>query len=129
MIGVLGNVLFRVSDSRVLTIRNMKQEISASWETMDRIGLKPLTEYSGPNLQAISFEITLDASLGVKPRMMLQMLERMAEGSEAYDLVLGRRLIGKNKWVITKCSAAYDVILRGGEIYKATASLNLQEYV
>lgn len=129
MIGVLGNVLFRVSDSRVLTIRNMKQEISASWETMDRIGLKPLTEYSGPNLQAISFEITLDASLGVKPRMMLQMLERMAEGSEAYDLVLGRRLIGKNKWVITKCSAAYDVILRGGEIYKATVSLNLQEYV
>ena len=129
MIGVLGNVLFRVSDSRVLTIRNMKQEISASWETMDRIGLKPLTEYSGPNLQTISFEITLGASLGVKPRMMLQTLERMAEGSEAYDLVLGRRLIGKNKWVITKCSAAYDVILRGGEIYKATASLNLQEYV
>ena len=129
MIGVLGNVLFRVSDSRVLTIRNMKQEISASWETMDRIGLKPLTEYSGPNLQTISFEITLDASLGVKPRMMLQTLERMAEGSEAYDLVLGRRLIGKNKWVITKCSAAYDVILRGGEIYKATASLNLQECV
>lgn len=129
MIGVLGNVLFRVSDSRVLTIRNMKQEISASWETMDRIGLKPLTEYSGPNLQTISFEITLDASLGVKPRMMLQTLERMAEGSEAYDLVLGRRLIGKNKWVITKCSAAYDVILRGGDIYKATVSLNLQEYV
>nr|DAE57782.1 MAG TPA: hypothetical protein [Caudoviricetes sp.] len=96
---------------------------------MDRIGLKPLTEYAGPNLQTISFEMTLDASLGIKPRVMLQTLERMAEGQEAYELVLGRRLIGKNKWVITKCSAAYDVILRGGEIYKATVNLNLQEYV
>jgi len=129
VIGLLGDIRFRVSDKRVLTIRNLKREISASWNTMDRIGLKPLTEYTGPNLQTISFEMTLDASLGAKPRVMLRTLERMAEGQEAYELVLGRRLIGKNKWVITKCSAAYDVILRGGEIYKATVNLNLQEYV
>lgn len=129
MIGVLGDIRFRVSDHYALTIRNMKHEISASWNTLDRIGLKPITEYGGPNLQAMSFEIILDASLGVKPRKMLQKLEQMAEGNEAYDLVLGRRLIGKNKWIITKCSMAYDVILRGGQIYKATVNLSLQEYV
>ena len=79
MIGLLGDIRFRVSDKRVLTIRNLKREISSSWNTMDRIGLKPLTEYAGPNLQTISFEMTLDASLGIKPRVMLQTLERMAE--------------------------------------------------
>lgn len=47
MIGLLGDIRFRVSDKRVLTIRNLKREISSSWNTMDRIGLKPLTGMLG----------------------------------------------------------------------------------
>lgn len=129
MVGLLGSIRFRVTDDRVLTFRNMKREISSTWNNMDRIGLKPMVEYGGPNLQTLSLEILLDASLGVRPRTLLSTLERMAESSEAYRFVLGKRMVGKNKWVITKCSEAYDIILRGGEIYKATVSLALQEYV
>jgi len=129
MVGLLGNVRFRVSDDKVLTFRNLKREISATWNKMERIGKKPMVEYGGPNLQTASLEIVLDASLGVKPQRLLATLERMAESSETCDFVLGRRIIGKNKWVITKCSQAYDIILRNGGIYKATVSLTLQEYV
>lgn len=129
MVGLLGDIRFRVSDSRVLTFRNLKREISSTWNTMDRIGMKPMVEFGGANLQTASLEIVLDASLGVRPKTLLTTLERMAESSESYDFVLGRRMIGKNQWVITKCSQAYDIILRGGEIYKATVSLTLQEYV
>lgn len=129
MIGILGGIRFRVSDNRTLTFKNFKREISSTWNTIDRIGLKPMVEYGGPNLQTVSMEIVLQASLGVKPKTLLRTLERMTEGSEAYELVLGKRRIGKNKWVITKCSEVYDVILRGGEIFKATVTLTLQEYV
>lgn len=129
MVGLFGGIRFRVSDGRVLTFRNFKKEISSDWNSMERIGQKPLLEFGGPKLQTISFEITLDASLGVPPRNMLNRLERMAEGGEAYDLVIGKKRIGSHPWVITKCSQAWNVILRKGEIYRATVTLSLQEYV
>lgn len=129
MVGILGNIRFRVSSRRVLTFQNMKREISTTWNTLDRISQKPLVEYGGADLQKLSLEITLDASLGVKPKSMLRTLEEMTESSQAHDLVLGRMRIGKHPWVVTKCSQAYDIILRGGEIYKATVTLSLMEYV
>ncbi|WP_313343809.1 phage tail protein [Lacrimispora sp.] len=129
MIGLLGSLRFRVNDNKVFTFSNMKREVSASWNTMERIGQKPISEFSGPNLQTISLDITLDASLGVRPRQMLEILERMTESGQANELVIGRKMVGKNKWVITKCSQAWDVILRGGELYRANVSLSLQEYL
>lgn len=129
MVGIFGEIRFRVTDRKVLTFQNFKREVSSTWNSMDRIGMKPMTEYGGPALQKISFDITLDASLGVKPRRLLETLERMAESNEAYELLIGKEMIGNNKWVITKCSQAYDVVLRDGEVYKATVSLSLQEYV
>ena len=129
MIGILGNLRFRVNDSRVFTFQNLKREVSASWSTMERIGQKPLSEFNGPDLQTISFDITLDASLGVKPRYLLEVLERMVEAGEVNTLVIGKKKIGKNKWVITKSSEAWEVVLRGGELYRASVSLTLQEYL
>ncbi|HCD43978.1 MAG TPA: DNA-packaging protein [Lachnoclostridium sp.] len=129
MIGLLGGLRFRVNDSRVLTFQNMRREISASWNTMNRIGQKPLSEFGGADLQTVTFDITLDASLGVKPRMLLGIMERMTESGEANELVIGRQLVGKNKWVITKCSQAWEIILRGGELYRANVTLTLQEYL
>ena len=129
MIGLFGSLRFRVNDNKVFTFNNMKREISASWNTMERIGQKPISEFGGANLQTISLDITLDASLGVRPRQLLEVLERMTESGQASELVIGRKMVGKNKWVITKCSQAWDVILRGGELYRANVSLSLQEYL
>ena len=130
MVGIFGDIRFRVSENQILTFSNFKQEISSAWNAIDRIGQKPMVEYGGADLQKVSLEIILDASLGVKPKTLLKRLERMAESAESYDLVIGKKLIGTSgKWVITKCTQAYHTILRGGEIYKATVSLSLQEYV
>lgn len=129
MIGILGDLRFRVNDSQVFTFGNLKREISASWSTMERIGQKPLSEFSGPDLQTISFDITLEASLGVKPRYLLEVLERMTESGAVNTLVIGKKMVGNNKWVITKSSEAWEVVLRGGELYRATVSLTLQEYL
>lgn len=129
MIGLLGSIRFKVSERQALTFKNLKREVSSTWNNIDRIGQKPLVEYGGPNLQTGSLEIVVDASLGVKPKKLLHTLERMTESDQAYDLVLGKKRIGSHPWVITKCSQAYDVILRGGEIYRATMTLSLQEYV
>ena len=53
----------------------------------------------------------------------------MIEAGEVNELVIGKKRVGKNKWAITKVTQSWDVILRGGELYKATMNLSLQEYV
>lgn len=129
MVGLLGGIRFRVTDGRALTFQNLKRDISAQWNTIERIGMKPLAEFGGASLQTASLEIVLDAGLGIRPRKQLEKLEDMVESGAVYDLVVGRRRVGRNKWAITKCSAAYDIILRRGEIYRAKVTLSLQEYV
>ena len=49
--------------------------------------------------------------------------------AEVNELIIGKKVVGKNKWVITKTSQEWNVILRGGELYRATLNVSLQEYV
>lgn len=129
MVGLLGGLRFKVSRNQVLTFKNFKREVSATWNSIDRIGMKPLTEFGGADLQKISFDVTLDASLGVRPIKLIKIIDRMIEAGEVNELVIGKKRVGKNKWAITKVTQSWDVILRGGELYKATMNLSLQEYV
>ncbi len=129
-VGSFGNqLIFRVSDETVMTFKNMKREISGNWGSMDRIGQKPLPYFQGPSLQSITMEIILDASLGIRPRRMLQRIENMVENGQAEVLVVGRQRVGKNRWVILKSSEAWDIVLQKGELYRATVSLTFQEYM
>ncbi len=128
-IGALGNqVVFCVSDQKVLTFRNLKREVKGNWSSMDRIGQKPLPFFQGPGLQGMKMEIVLDASLGIKPRKILRQIEQMVEKGQAETLIIGRKRIGNGKWVVTESSETWNVILQKGELYRATLSLTLQEY-
>ena len=128
-VGAFGNQLvFRVSDRMVLTFKNLKREVKANWGSMDRIGQKPISFFQGPDLQSVTLEIVLDASLGIRPRKILNKISQMVETGQAETLIIGRQRVGSGKWVITKCSETWDVILQKGELYRATLSLTLQEY-
>lgn len=129
MIGVLGALRFRTSDRRIFTFRNFKREVSGSWNTTERIGKKPMTEFGGAKLQTVTFDIQLDAGLGVKPRGMLEKIEHMVEKGEVNFLIIGREQIGTNNWVITKSSETWNTVLSGGELLRASVTLTLQEYV
>lgn len=129
-VGAFGNmIVFRVDDDKVLTFKNMKREIAGNWGSTDRIGKKPLPYFQGPTLQTITLEIVLDAVLGVKPRKVIKRIETMIEQGQAENLVIGREKIGSHKWVITKSSEAWDIVMQKGELLKATVSLTFQEYL
>lgn len=129
MVGMWGQLRFRVSDSYVLTFANMKRTVAASWNESERIGLKAIPSFGGAVLQELSMEITLDAGLGVKPSRLLKLIETQVEKGYAYPIVLGKRLTGQNKWVCVKSSEAIEVVLKRGEIYRATVTLNFKEYL
>ena len=128
-IGTFGTIRFKVSDRQLLTFQNFKREIAGSWSNMERIGKKPFTVFSGPELQTISFRIFLDAGLGIPPREMHGKVDYMVESVTAHYLIIGNRQVGNQRWVITKSSEIWETILVKGELFRATVDLTLQEYV
>lgn len=128
-IGTFGTIRFKVSDQQLLTFQNLKREITGSWNVMEWIGKKPLTVFSGPELQTVSFRIILDAGLGVPPRKTLKKIEDMVEQGIASYLIIGKQQVGKQRWVVTKSSEVWERILVKGELFRATVDLTLQEYV
>ena len=82
MIGSFGGIVFQTSDRKVLTPRGMQQTAGSSWALHDNFGGKQKAEYTGQALRTLSFEITLSAELGVRPRKTLEQLERILSGAE-----------------------------------------------
>ena len=129
MIGTLGPALiFTVSDDYVFTFDGMTREVSGRWATHETPGIKPRAEFLGPGLQSVSLPITLSASLGVKPRLMLELIEQMVETGDAEYLILGFRPVGKNRFRITGSSESWDLVYNRGELARAKLTLTLEEY-
>jgi hypothetical protein len=130
MIGCWGlGLIFTTSDFRVLTFNDFNRSISSDWATHSRMGLKDQSEYLRPGLQTITFTITLDATLGVSPRILMERIAHWVEAGTLQVLIIGLRRVGDHRWKIKSCSEAWDIILRGGQIAQAKLNLTLEEYL
>ena len=107
----------------------MNRNVGSSWATHSRIGLKDQVEYLKPNLQKLTFTIILDASLGVRPRSVLETLERHTEQGHVFPFVVGGKRVGKHLWRITDQSEAWETIYNQGELYRAKVDVTMEEYV
>ncbi len=129
MIGTLGKkIIFEVSDDVALTFSGMTRDISGRWADHETMGTKPKPEFLGPGNQTITLPITLSATLGVRLRTMLELVEAMVESGTAEYLVIGTRPVGKNPFRLTASSETWDVVYSRGELAKATVTVTLEEY-
>ena len=87
-------VIFGVSDHKVLTYNNMSRTVGSSWATHSRIGAKDQVEYLRPNLQKLTFDISLDFTYGVDPRAIIERMEMAAELGEIHYFGLIGRMCG-----------------------------------
>ena len=90
-VGIFGDVIFSVGHLRVLTPSNFKGTTGANWAEHEVLGGKARAEYLSPKLREYTFDILLDAALGVNPRKMLNRLTEMSENGEIHYLIKGRR--------------------------------------
>ena len=128
-IGSLGTLInFKVSDESILTFENFQRKISSRWAEHKVIQKKPKGEYTGPDLQTISFNIFLDAELGVRPAETLETIREAVEAGRHYTFVVGARQVGELDWIITDMSETWDIVLDHGELMRATCKLSLKEY-
>lgn len=129
MIGTLGRkIIFEVSDEKVLTFLNMTREITSRWAEHEVLGVKPKPEFLGPGLQAGTLEITLSATLGVKPRAVLEAVEAMVESGTAEYLIIGNKPVGRNPFRLVSSSETWATVYSRGELAKAKLTITLGEY-
>ena len=129
MIGTLGRkIIFEVSDDKVLTPESISREVSGRWTEHGVLGVKPKPEFLGAGNQSVTLTIRLSASLGVKPRKILEAVEAMVESGAAEYLVIGGRTVGRNPFRLTGSSETWDKIYSHGELAKATLTITLGEY-
>lgn len=130
VVGSWGNVLiFEVSDDKILTFNKLTRAVGSEWAKHSRIGLKDQSEFIRPTVQKLTFTISLNAMLGVKPRAMLEVIEKAIENGEVNTFVVGGKKIGKNRWKIKSVSEAWDTFLNKGELVKAKVNVTMEEYL
>lgn len=128
MVGKYGDIIFETSDKRVVAFDSFKQTVSGRWSSHTVIGKKEKAEFNGPGKRKVSFKMTFHATLGIRPREMLEKLEDMAEQGKIDYLVIGGRAVGENRFGIAGISETWDVVYSRGELAKASVTVTLEEY-
>lgn len=129
MVGKYGDIVFETSDKKVLAFNSFNQSVSGRWSSHTVIGKKEKAEFNGPGKRKITFKMVFCATLGVRPREMLEKLEDIVENGKVDYLVINGKAIGENRFAATSISEAWDTVYSGGQLAKATVSVTLEEYV
>ena len=127
-VGSLGAIVFSVSSSKIETFSNLKRTSSANFSEHKRHNSKTFLEYTGRNPDEISFTMILSQSLGVDVEKQLQMLMNYERKGTTLKLIIGKKVYGSYRWVITKHTISYKYFDKRGRVATVEVSINLKEY-
>jgi len=128
VIGSWGDVTFVVSRKTVKTFDGLKWDSAAKYSTHDRHLKEPLLEFTGTDVESMSFSMFFSAFLGVDPISEVSKLLKAMRRGEVHRLVIGPKAYGTNKWVITKVSNALERYDNRGNLLVATVSVTMKSY-
>ncbi|MCI5713669.1 MAG: phage tail protein [Lachnospiraceae bacterium] len=129
MIGSFGPYMnFAVTDDFLFTFDNFKRNVEGRWSDHNAILSKKYSEYIGPELSTMTFDILLSAAHRINPRVMLDVLEFEVTQGQVEMLVIGGRRIGNCYYKITKMSEAWNAITNNGVLYECMVTLTVEEY-
>lgn len=127
-IGNIGKtVVFCTSDEGILAFSKMGHTVKGRWVSRPRFKRKPRKQFLGPDAETISFNVVLNAQLGVAPRKTARAIEKLVRTGKPQTVVIGGRKMGR--YVVTEVSEAWERVLNMGEVAKMTCDLTLEEYL
>ena len=129
IIGCLGDIAFTVSASTMRVLNNFQWSGTAKYAVHQRHLGRGLVEFTGVDPDQISFDITLLAQLGVEPIREIEKIQKYKEQGKTLPLTLGTKVYGKYRWVITGHTVKAQHFDRRGDLFMATLSIKLQEYL
>lgn len=128
VIGTWGDITFAVSRNQIKTFDGLKWDSGAKYSTHDRHLKEPILEFTGTDVESMTFTMFFSAFLGVNPiAEVSKMLKAMRRG-EVHRLVIGPKAYGTNKWVITKLSNSLNRYDNRGNLLVAKVSVTMKSY-
>ena len=128
LIGSWGDFTFEVSRESVKTFTGLKWDSSVKYATHDRHLKEPLLEFTGKEVESMSFSMLFTIFLGVNPiKEIAKLLQAMRRG-EVHRLVIGPKAYGTSKWVITKVSSSLDKYDSKGNLLSSKVSVTMKSY-
>lgn len=94
IVGMFGAMPFVASSLVVNTFTNFKRTSKRRLARHEVIGLKPVLEDIGPDLDEVSFNMRLDTTLGITPLVALSLLRTMMSLKEVHPVVIGIQYFG-----------------------------------
>lgn len=128
VIGSWGGVVFAVSRKEIKTFTELKWDSSAKYSTHDRHLKAPLLEFTGTDVENISFSMFFSVFLGVNPMTEIAKLLKAMRKGEVHRLVIGPKAYGTNKWVIAKLSNSLDRYDNRGNLLVAKVNVAMKSY-
>lgn len=129
MVGSWGPIVFGVNGGQAILVPSTSRTSGKKIAAHEMISGITRSQYTGKELRTVSLEITLNASLGVRPREMLEQLNRLAESPAAYYLIISGKPMAENPMTITSISDDWETVYQNGELFHATGSVSFQEYM
>ena len=128
-IGSLGKIIFTVSDSTIMTLRDLMVKHNASI-SVHKVHLGTgLTEYTGSEPLQITFKIRMSAFLGASPQKEIAKLDDYVRKGTTLTFVLGDKTYGKYRWLVDSYSVAAEYYDKAGNVTQADISVSLREYL
>lgn len=128
-IGCLGAIPFKASSRAVQTVKRATWSGAARYSTHARHLTNALTEFTGIEPDAFSFEIELSAFLGVNPMEAINLIWQYERSGKAAPLVIGNKGYGKYRWNIIDHKINMEQHDGNGDLLSCTVSVKLQEYL
>jgi hypothetical protein len=121
--------IFQVSTNSKYPLDGLGWSSSLNTESQEKLKSKPSTYIKGETLSTLSFTIPLRADLGINVRKEIDAWQAILSKQSPDYFILGKKPIGKNKWLLKSVDVSDTEIDGRGFLRKATLKLDLEEYV
>lgn len=129
IMGSLGDkIVFSVSPEEVNALNNIKWSVGANFATHQRHLKEPLLEFTGSEVEQISFSLYFSAFLGVKPMNQVKEILFATRKGEPLPFYIGGKAYGTYRWVISKATIDLTTYDNKGNLVLAKVSVTLKSY-
>ncbi len=129
MIGSLGDIPFEVSSEKVRTFDELTRSGSARFAYHNMQGGKERSEFLGPSLEDITFNIRLSVVGKVNPDAEVKKLRTIRDEGTAVLFILNGEPQGADHWNIVNVSEGHKVVDGRGRTLVLDVSVTLKEYI
>ncbi len=126
-VGCLGDIVFEVSDSTVKTLRQLEFSGSASIQSHDRHCQKAIPEFTGVDLESMSFSVRVTKVLGADPTKDIEKIREYMNNGKTLPFTLGTKTLGY-RWLISQYKVICENFDAKANIIDADISITLKEY-